>query len=56
MRRRKILALLVAIVLLGFALYQNRSGYRLWPNLAALLGVLGVAYVYRTSDGSGGGR
>ncbi len=56
MRQKKILALLVAILLLGFALYQNRSGYALGPNLLALLGILIVAYVYRASGGSGGGR
>ena len=56
MRRQKIVALLIAIVFLGYALYQNRSGYALGPNLLALLGVLIVAYVYRASGGSGGGR
>jgi len=54
--RPKHLALLAAILLLAYALWQNRSGYSLLPNLLALVGVLVALYFLRSSDGSGGGR
>ena len=56
MRRAKNLALLAAILLLAYALWQNRSGYSLLPNLLALGGVLAALYFLRASGKSGGGR
>ncbi len=56
MKRLRIPALLLAILLLGFALWANRSGYAFLPNAAALIAVLFAIFVLRASGGSGGGR
>ena len=56
MPRLRIPALLLAVLLLLYALIQNRSGYALLPNAAALFGVLLALFVLWASGGSGGGR
>ncbi len=45
--RYRIAALLLAVLALGVALWQNRGGYALFPNLAAGFAVLLVALAYR---------
>ncbi len=44
---RRLAALLFAILALGLALWQNRAGYALWPNLLALVGILVVYLAYK---------
>jgi len=56
MKRLRIPALFLAILLLGLALWENRAGYALLPNAAAFLAMLFAIYVLRASGGSGGGR
>ncbi len=56
MRRFRIPVLLLAVLLLFYALVQNRTGYALLPNAAALFGVILALFVLRASGGSGGGR
>jgi len=45
-RSRRLVALLAAILALGYALMKNREGVELFPNLLAATGVALVALVY----------
>jgi len=46
-RPLRLAALLLGILGIGYALWANRQGYNLFPNLLAALAVIGVALAYR---------
>ncbi len=46
-RPYRLVALALALLALGYALWTNRQGYALFPNLLAALGAIGVALAYR---------
>ncbi len=56
MKRLRLTALFLAILLIGYALLTNRQGYALGPNLAAFAGVVFALALLRSSGGSDGDR